>query len=498
MAHQTRHTIQLTGLVAGPLLALAAAFLLPDICAGSGCHGLSYEGRATAAAATWMAVWWLTGAIPVYITAMLPIALFPLLGAATAREAAAPYGHELIYLFFGGFIVAISMERWGLHRRIAISALRLTGSETNRIIGGFMVISAGLSMWISNTATTFMLLPIALSVLDVIAEEGKLGEVSRKNLALCLLLGVAYAANIGGIATIIGTPPNLFLASFVQEQTGQEIGFARWMMVGVPVSAAFLPLCWLLLTRLQYPVGVRRLEGISAAMERAKSTLGPMSRGERITLIVFLCMALAWTFRPLLTKLSPLQGLTDTGIAILAALALFVAPVSLKSREFVMNWETTVRRLPWGVMLLFGGGLSLAAALQANGVSEYIGHSTAGLAYLPKVFIIICIVTMVILLTELTSNLATTATILPVLAATGPVLNIDPAMLIVPATIAASCAFMLPVATPPNAIVFGSGQISIGQMARPGMLLNLIGIVIVTGAAYFLVVPLLGAFWTLN
>ncbi|RME96940.1 MAG: DASS family sodium-coupled anion symporter [Alphaproteobacteria bacterium] len=496
----TRHIVQLAGLVGGPLLALAAAPLLPAICDGSVCHALSDEGHATAAVAIWMAVWWLTEAIPVYLTAMLPIALLPLLGAASARDAAAPYGHELIYLFFGGFVVALSMERWGLHRRIAFAALRLMGTHTDRIIGGFMLISAGLSMWISNTATTIMLFPIALSVLDVMADEGEFSAADRRNLSLCLLLGVAYAASIGGIATLIGTPPNLFLASFVQEQIGLEIGFARWMAVGLPVSAVFLPLCWLLLTRVLYPVSVKHLEGIRSTIERAAAAQGRMSRGERITLAVFLCMALGWMFRPLLTSLNwhgfaPLQGLTDTGIAILAALALFVAPVNLKCREFVMNWKTALR-LPWGVLLLFGGGLSLAAALQANGVSEYIGLSTAGLAHFPKLLIVLGVVTIVIFLTELTSNLATTATLLPVLAALGPILDINPIMLVVPATIAASCAFMLPVATPPNAIVFGSGRIGVGQMVRAGVLLNLIGIVLITGAAYMLVLPLLGMLWT--
>jgi sodium-dependent dicarboxylate transporter 2/3/5 len=436
----------------------------------------------------------------VYVTALLPLALFPLLGVSSVKLAAAPYGHELIYLFLGGFVVALSMERWGLHRRIAFSVLSIIGSNTNHIVGGFMLIAAGLSMWISNTATTIMLLPIAISVLDVIANEGKASVIARRNLGLCLLLGVAYAASIGGVATLIGTPPNLFLASFVQDQTGQEIGFVRWMAVGLPVSMVFLPLCWLLLTRVLYPVSMETLDGVPARMRGSLVALGPMSRGERMTLVVFLFMAAGWTLRPLLTKLNfsgytPLSGLTDTGIAILAALALFVLPVKLRSREFVMDWSA-VTSLPWGVLLLFGGGLSLAAAMQSNGVSEYLGQSTAGLALLPQLVIILCIVTMVIFLTELTSNIATTATLLPVLAALGPILGLNPMYLVVPATIAASCAFMLPVATPPNAVVFGSGRIGAGHMARAGLLLNLIGIVIVTGAAYFLVVPLLGSIWT--
>lgn len=494
-----RSKIQYFGFVAGPVLAIVCSFLLPEICRGDECYDLSDAGRATVVAAVWMAVWWLTEAIPVYVTALLPLALFPLLGVSDIKPAAAPYGHELIYLFFGGFVVALAMQHSGLHKRIAYSVLSVVGKNTNHIVGGFMVISATLSMWISNTATTIMLLPIAMSVLDVVADEGEADEEARHNLGLCMLLGIAYAASIGGIATLIGTPPNLFLASFVEEEIGVQISFVRWMAIGLPVSAIFLPACWLILTRFQYPVSIQNLDQVPETMRRSLAELGPVSRRERITMFVFLGMAFGWVLRPLLAKVSwqgltPFAGLTDTGIAIIAATILFAVPVKLRSREFVMDWES-MRRLPWGVLLLFGGGLSLASAMQANGVSEYLGQSTAGLSDLPNILIVLSVVAMVIFLTELTSNIATTATLLPVMAAVAPTLGVNPMMLIVPATIAASCAFMLPVATPPNAVVFGSGRIGSGEMARTGLALNLLGILIVTGAAYALAGPILGMFW---
>ena len=495
-----REKIKFVGLVAGPLLALGVSLVLPEVCREGECVALSDTGRATVVVAVWMAVWWLTEAIPVYVTALMHLALFPLLGVAAIKPAAAPYGHELIYLFFGGFVVALAIQRWGLHRRIAYVVLSVVGRSSNHIVGGFMLISALLSMWISNTATTIMLLPIALSVLDVITDESQASSEARRNLGLCMLLGIAYAASIGGIATLIGTPPNLFLASFVEEQIGIEIGFARWMAVGLPISAVLLPVCWLILTRFQYPVDIERLDRVPETMRRSLAELGPISKGERIAMFVFSGMAIGWMLRPILSKITlmdytPLAGLTDTGIAMMAAIILFVIPVDFRSRKFAMSWDS-MAGLPWGVLLLFGGGLSLASAIQANGVSEYLGQSTAGLSELPKILIVLSVVSMVIFLTELTSNIATTATLLPVLAAVAPVLGIDTMTLIVPATIAASCAFMLPVATPPNAVVFGSGQIGAGDMARTGLKLNLIGILVVTGFAYFVVGRVAALSWS--
>jgi sodium-dependent dicarboxylate transporter 2/3/5 len=371
-----------------------------------------------------------------------------------------------------------------------------------------MLITAALSMWVSNTATTIMMLPIALSVIGLLRRRdqgadasgagppGPFGGDAGDGFALCLLLGIAYAASIGGIGTLIGTPPNLFLASYVKSNLGIEISFVRWMGIGIPLVVIFLPVTWLLLTRIVFPLrdagadrGPLEIPGVSEA-------LGPMSRGERATFVVFALTALAWIFRPILTRIEvvgsrPLAGLSDPAIAMVAALALFVIPVDRRERVFVMDWGTAAK-LPWGVLLLFGGGLSLAAAIRANGVGEFIANQVGAFAGLPSVVLVVLVVTLLIFLTELTSNTATTATLVPILASLAPGMGHDPFVLIVPAAIAASCAFMLPVATPPNAIVFGSGHVTVPQMARAGFWLNVIGIALITALTYAVAMPLLG------
>jgi len=504
-----RHgAVQWTGLIAGPVLAVVTYLVLPQTYADSAGETvlLSQAGRATAALAVWMAVWWMTEAIPVFATALLPLAFLPTVGASSIRGAAAPYGHELIYLFMGGFIVALAMQRWNLHKRFAFMTLRLVGTRTHRVVGGFMGITAFLSMWVSNTATTIMMLPIALSVIDVVisrhtgrsidATDEFTGEAGH-NFALCLLLGIAYAASIGGIGTLIGTPPNLFLASYIEDNLGGQISFVRWMGVGLPLVVVFVPVVWLLLTRVLYPLRVERIGAEDTLARDALAELGPMSRGERAVLVVFILTALAWIFRPLLARVAvggahPFAGLTDPGIAMIAALVLFVIPVDARKRVFVMDWKTAVR-LPWGILILFGGGLSLASAIRVNGVSEFIGNQVVSFAGFPSVVLVLFVVAMMIFLTELTSNTATTAALVPILAAVAPGLGLHPYLLIVPAAIAASCAFMLPVATPPNAIVFGSGFVRIGQMVRAGFWLNVIGIVLVTLLAYAIAMPVLSS-----
>jgi sodium-dependent dicarboxylate transporter 2/3/5 len=504
-----RSIVQWTGLLAAPALALLIYLLLPEsYLNGQGqTVSFSHAGRATAAIAVWMAVWWMTEAIPVYATALLPLVLLPLAGAATMRRAAASYGHELIYLFMGGFILALAMQRWGLHKRVAFAVLRLVGERPRSIIGGFMLVTATLSMWVSNTAITIMMLPIAVSVIDLVMGDGSAsgpssagaprlpGDIGR-NFALGLLLGIAYAASIGGIGTLIGTPPNLFLASFIKDQLGTEISFVRWMGVGLPLVVVFVPIVWFLMTRVLYPVRLESIEGGAALTRDAYDRLGPMNRGEWATLTVFSLTAAGWITRPLLVNLSlggmrPFAGLSDAGIAMIAAVALFVIPVDIGSRVFVMNWETALR-LPWGILILFGGGLSLAAAINANGVAELLGNQVGALAGVPSVLLVLCVVTLMIFLTEITSNTATTATMVPILSALAPGLGVHAYTLIVPAAIAASCAFMLPVATPPNAIVFGSGHVTIPQMCRAGFSLNLIGIILITALTYAVALPLLG------
>jgi sodium-dependent dicarboxylate transporter 2/3/5 len=504
-----RHgAVQWTGLIAGPALALVTYLTLPDSYVDStgGTVVFTHAGRATAALAVWMAVWWMTEAIPVFATALLPLAFLPTAGAATIRSAAAPYGHELIYLFMGGFIIALGMQRWNLHKRLAYMTLRLVGTRTHMVVAGFMGITAVLSMWVSNTATTIMMLPIALSVINLvltrhtgqtIGETNELSGEAGHNFALCLLLGIAYAASIGGIGTLIGTPPNLFLASYIEDNLGGEISFARWMAVGFPLVVVFVPLVWLLLTRVLYPIRVRRVGAEASFIRERLEEMGPMSRGEWAVFAVFTLTAAAWIFRPLLTRATiagghPFAGLTDPGIAMIAALSLFVIPLDWKQRLFVMDWQTAVR-LPWGILILFGGGLSLAAAIRVNGVSELIGNQVVSFAGLPSVILVLLVVAMMIFLTELTSNTATTAALVPILAAVAPGLGLHPYLLIVPAAIAASCAFMLPVATPPNAIVFGSGFVRIDQMVKAGFWLNIIGVVLITLLTYAIAMPVLAS-----
>ena len=497
---QRRRRLQDLGLVAGPALAALAFAALPDSYTSASGEPvpLSDAGRATAAVAVWMATWWLSEAIAVAATALLPLALFPLLGVAPMEEAAAPYAHPLVFLFVGGFLVALAMERCGLHRRLALRVLRLSGSRPSQIVAAFMLATALLSMWISNTAAAIMMLPVALSVVDLAGAQ--VSDESRRRFGLALLLGIAYAASLGGIATPIGTPPNLLLLSYLKSQLGLEIGFARWMAVGVPLVAAYLPLCWWLLTRSLRRDAGWRLEGAGALVAGGLGGLGPLGAAERRVLVVFLATCALWIGRPLLAELPvagarPFAGLSDAGIAMLASLALFALPAGRDAQgalRFPLDWETALR-LPWGILVLFGGGLSLAAAVQANGVDEWIGAQVAGFAGLPSPLIVLGVVTVVIFLTELTSNTATTATFLPILGALAGGLGVDPLLLLVPATLAASCAFMLPVATPPNAVVFASGLISIPQMSRAGFWLNWIGVALITGATYALVAPILGA-----
>jgi len=483
----TRHHIQSAGLVAGPLLALLMYSVLPESYVDADGQAVLFGSgaRATLAAMTWMAVWWLTEAIDISATALLPIAVFPLLGILPIGRATAPYASDLIFLFMGGFILALSMQRWGLDKRIALFTLRMVGSSQSRIIGGFMLVTAVLSMWVSNTATVAMMLPIALSVID---------RIPGRNFSLSLMLGLAYAASIGGIATIIGSPPNGILVQFMTQEYGRTISFAEWMLIGGPVALVFLPITWVLITWVLYPIGADPVpaQGRSAPLlfDEEYRRLGPVLRGEWVTMVVFFCTAFLWIARPWLVQWSPIAGLSDAGIAMLAAMVLFVIPMGGSTRTFAMDWATAAR-LPWGILILFGGGLSLAAAVQANDVAPFLGSQVTALRGLPPIVLVLAVTTGVIFLTELTSNTATTATLVPVLAGMASGLAVAPEMLIIPATIAASCAFMMPVATPPNAIVFGSGHVTIAEMASAGLWLNLIGVVIVTAVAYLVVVPLL-------
>ncbi|MHC4210086.1 MAG: SLC13 family permease [Planctomycetota bacterium] len=486
-----RAFVQWAGLVAGPVLGGLCYLLLPEQyrdAAGDQVVQFSRAGRVTLAVMTWMAVWWLTEAIDISVTALLPLPLLPLLGAGSIGETTVPYAHPLIFLFLGGFLLALSMQRWGLDRRIALVTLRLVGDRPANIVAGSMLATAVLSMFVSNTATAAMMLPIALSVIALLG-RGEAESPGPSHFALCMMLGIAYAASIGGIGTKIGTPPNGFLLGFVEDNYGQEIDFVSWLAVGLPLVIVFLPIAWLLLTRVVYPVPLARIEGARDVVREAYRGLGPTKFGEWATLVVFLATALAWITRPILARWVP--GLNDSVIVMVAAVLLFVIPVHARRREFVMNWQTA-QKAPWGILILFGGGLSLAAAVRRNGVAELIGNQVSALGDVPPIVLVLAVTALVIFLTELTSNTATTATLVPILAALAPGLGLHPYLLIFPAAIAASCAFMMPVATPPNAIVFGSGYLTIPQMCKAGLWLNLIGVGLITALAYWVIAPLLG------
>jgi sodium-dependent dicarboxylate transporter 2/3/5 len=433
-----------------------------------------------------MAVLWLTEAVPIPATALLPLVLFPVLtrGEITIAQAAAPYANDLIFLFMGGFMVALAVERWELHRRIALRIIDLVGDRPSTVVLGFMLATSLLSMWISNTATVVMMLPIAMSVIELVRrrlnEEAAPGTAppGTFTFAISLMLGIAYAASIGGTATLIGTPPNAFMRGFVQDNLGTEITFASWLPLGLLFAWILLPIAWWLMVKVIFPIKIKAIPGGRAFIREELARLGPMSGPERQVGIVFLLAALGWILLEPLRKLelgglTPFSGVNDSVIAMIAALALFFLPAAGRPGERLLDWEQAVR-LPWGVLLLFGGGLSLAAAMTRSGVDRLIGEQISGLRGAPEPLLIGVATVVVILLTELTSNTATTATFLPILAASAEALGVEPLRLIIPAVLAASCAFMMPVATPPNAIVFGTGEVTIGQMCKAGCVLNII------------------------
>jgi solute carrier family 13 (sodium-dependent dicarboxylate transporter), member 2/3/5 len=474
-----RAAYQGIGLVLGPVV--AAAMLVsgaPD--------ELSAAAWRTAAVGLLMAIWWATEAVPIAITSFLPIVLFPLLGIAGIRQTVVPYSDPVVFLFLGGFIVAFAMQRWDLHRRIALTVLQYTGGNGRSLIGGFMLAAALISMWVMNTSTTMMLLPIGISVITVIHNSvAGLDDEAKRHFQYALLLGIAYAATIGGISTLVGTAPNAIFAGFMADTYGTEIAFANWMLVGVPVSAVMLPLAWITLTRVVFRVDFRTSGEGRQELRRLKAEMGRISTPEKRVAVVFVTLAVLWITRPLLNRIPGLAGLEDSMIAMAGAIVLFLIPSGSKDDPLLLRWEYA-ERLPWGVLILFGGGLTLAGAVARTGLAEWIGTSLQALGALPLLALVAVTTTLIILLTELTSNVATTTTFLPIVGAIAVESGFDPLLVAVPVTLAASCAFMLPVATPPNAIVFGSGLLTIPKMVRAGIALNIIGIVIVTAAAFLL------------
>ncbi len=412
-----------------------------------------------------MLTWWISEAIPIPATATLPIILFPLLDIMTIKETTQSYGHPIVFLFFGGFVIALAMEKWQLHKRISIAILRKTGTHADGIIAGFMLATAFLSMWMSNTATTVMMLPIAASVLALTTSDT--ASKNERYFALALMLGVAYAANIGGTATLIGTPPNAVLAGFMQETFNVQIDFISWMQIGLPFALVMLIACWALLTKLIYPNRLGHLHHADDIIASEWKKLGKMTHGEISVLMVFILTAFLWMFKRTLPF-----SISDTGIAIAAAVTLFILPTG-KSR--VLVWDD-MAKLPWGILLLFGGGLSIAAAMSNTGLVQMIGEHLSGLSLYGTIVLIAGVALVALLMTELMSNVALISVLLPILGGMSLELGKDPLLFAIPATLAASCAFMLPMSTPPNAIVFSSGHIRIAHMVKAGILLNIVAI----------------------
>jgi sodium-dependent dicarboxylate transporter 2/3/5 len=472
-----RSTSQIVGVFLGPSL-----FLIMQLLGAP--EQLGNTAWSTASIGVLMAVWWATEAVPIAVTAMLPIVLFPMFGIASIQDTTAPYANKVIFLFLGGFIVAFAMQRWNLHRRIALTVLQRVGGNGRSLVGGFMLASALISMWVMNTSTTMMLLPIAISIITVIHKTvGSLDDKAKEDFQFSLLLGVAYGATIGGMATLVGTAPNAMFAAFMLENYGTSIDFSSWMMVGVPLSALMLPLAWFALTRWVFKVDFITSGEGRAALKTMKDEMGSITGPEKRVAVVFVVMAFCWVFRPLLIKLPGLGALDDSLIAIAGAILMFLVPSGRQDDPLLLRWKYA-EQLPWGVLLLFGGGLTLAGAVSRTGLAAWLGSSLQAVGTLPLIVIVILAATLIIFLTELTSNIATTATFLPVVGAIAIEAGYDPLVLAVPVTLAASCAFMLPVAKPPNAIVFGSGMLTIPRMARAGLALNLIGIVLVSAVAY--------------
>jgi len=457
----------------------------------------------TAAVAALMAIWWITETISISATALLPIALFPLLGIKNVRETTAAFGDSNIYLFFGGFLMAAALEKCKLHLRIAYVIITTIGRTPRQIILGFMVAAAFLSMWISNTATTLMMLPIGIAAALAITDIEDIDHKTARFFGTALMLGIAYSASVGGIGTIIGTPPNIIFAASAESLYPDlnEIGFLQWMTFGIPVTVILLPVIWLLLTRVIFRITGETIASARAALVQKRRALGSMKYDEKATLFVFVATAAGWIFRkdiilgsvviPGWSGLFPHpEYINDATVAIAAALVLFCFPTDRKFRSFLLTWREA-RGIPWGILILFGGGIALASGFTSSGLSEWFAHNLKSLQGIPPWLFIFVVAIIVTFLTEITSNTATATIFMPIMGGLASGIGYHPYLLMLPAAISASCAFMLPVATPPNAIVFGSGKVSIMDMVRTGIILNIVGAAAITVIVYFIAAPLL-------
>lgn len=473
--HSDSHsTIKVAGFLAGPIAFLLVSSLVSADFISPGAHKVL-------GVAAWMIVWWITEAAPIPITALLPLILFPFLGVMKMSEAAAPYANPIIFLFMGGFMIALGLEKHRLHERIALNLIRITGTSGNGIILGFMIATGFISMWISNTATAMMMLPIALSVIDLLkTEKGNIPETKTKgerNFGIGLMLIIAYAANIGGIATIIGTPPNVVFVGLLDQFYHQKIVFGDWMLIGVPLSIILLASCYFIITRLIFPNNLKKVHGSDELIKNKLKELGGIRKEEKLVMMIFVITSFLWIFQQPLNLLLGKEMLNDTNIAMMGGSLMFLVPSSLKEFKFLLHWRDT-EKLSWGILILFGGGLCLAQGLSNAGIIQAVGAAIAEQGTAVN-WLLFGLITASVFITELMSNVALVQIFIPVVFGIATNLGLDPILLGMPVTIGASMAFMFPVATPPNAIVFSSGHMKVKDMMKAGFALNIVSILLI-------------------
>jgi sodium-dependent dicarboxylate transporter 2/3/5 len=462
--------IRFVGFIVGPLLFLLAQIIFAT------------ELASVIGLAIWMIIWWVTEAVPIPVTALLPIIIFPLTGIYSITEAASPFASPIIFLFMGGFMIALGLEKYNLHLRLALNLLKLTGTSGNGIILGFMIATALLSMWISNTATAVMMLPIASSVIGLLSIHSGV----QKNFAISLMLSIAYSANIGGTMTLIGTPPNVVMAGYLQQIMNYQISFTDWLFIGIPSGLLLLLGLYFLITKILFVNNIRSLEGSDELIRIELDKLGRISKEEKLVISIFLMTAIGWIFKSQINELIGQNLLTDHVTAMIGGIFMFSTPVNLKEEKFLMEWNDT-NKLPWGILLLFGGGMSLANGLAHVGIIDKIGQMVSSLTEIHPIVLIIVVTTIVLIMTEFMSNVALITILIPVIIGVAHGLDLNPLILVIPATLASSCAFMMPISTPPNAIVFSSGYVSIKEMMRAGIWLNIISITVISLLCYYLI-----------
>lgn len=449
-------------------------------------HLVSETGDAVIAVAIWMVIWWITEAVHIAVTALLPLILFPLLKVMPIGDVGANYGSPIIFLFFGGFVLALALEKVNLHKRIALTIIKLTGTTPNKVILGFMMATAFMSMWISNTASTVVMLPIAISVIKLLIDDEDGFTKGDRNFALSIMLGIAFSANAGGIATVIGTPPNSVLIGLLENEYNTEISFLKWMTIGLPFSILMVGFCYLVLVKWMFPCNHIEFTTSGNVISEELQKLGKISKAERRVMTIFCITVFLWITRTIINKIFPGLKLSDTIISLIGAILLFAIPMNYKKGNFVLKWNDT-EKLAWGILILFGGGLALAKGMASSGLVDVITESIKNGGFSAPIVVSLLIVLM-LFMTELMSNVALVAVLAPVVAGIAIGLNIPMLNVLIPVTMASSCAFMLPMATPPNAIVFASGYVKVSQMVRAGVFLNCIAIILLV-LYYLFVIP---------